>query len=286
MRYHISHTTIYHYSQPVRLSTHTLRLRPRSDGIQQLANFSMEIQPLPIKASDFLDLEGNACHQIWFPDEPTTTLLIHSTSEIETHRTNPFDYLSEPWATHAPLDYPVSTAVRLTPYLAPPNLTISPQVIEFAQTLLHSVEANVGFFLTQLTQSIYSRCEYVQRHVGGPQPAGITLAQQSGTCRDFVVLFMEACRAVGLAARFVSGYQEGDPDQDNHDLHAWVEVYIPGGGWRGFDPTHGLAVTDRHIAVAAAAYPADAAPVVGKLKSGELASATLDSQIKLTVLSQ
>jgi transglutaminase-like putative cysteine protease len=108
------------------------------------------------------------------------------------------------------------------------------------------------------------------------------MAQKSGSCRDFAVLFMAACQAVGLAARFVSGYQEGDEAQEARELHAWPEVYIPGGGWRGFDPTHGLAVCDRHVPLAAAAHPANAAPVSGKLKPGCLATTQLNYQIQIS----
>ena len=95
-------------------------------------------------------------------------------------------------------------------------------------------------------------------------------------------MFVAVCRAVGLAARFVSGYQEGDLESDQpNDLHAWAEVYIPGGGWRGFDPTLGLAVGDRHVAIAAAADPKQAAPVSGTLRSASQAKTLLESKILL-----
>ena len=287
MRYQICHTTRYTYDQPVQLSTHTLRLRPRSDGMQQLSHFAITLEPTPSKVSEILDIEGNTCVQVWFAPKALTELYISTATVIETYRTNPFDYLCEPWAINAPIDYPRSLANQLAPYLLPGRLTaLNPQVIDFAQNLLHQVEGNVSYFLTGLNQAIYERLDYKPRLEGKPQPAGATLIQKAGTCRDFAVLFMEACQAVGLAARFVSGYQAGDPDQLSHDLHAWAEVYIPGGGWRGYDPTHGLAVADRHVAIAAATHPALAAPVAGSLKGGSLAKSTLESEIKLTVLSE
>ena len=92
---------------------------------------------------------------------------------------------------------------------------------------------------------------------------------------------MAVCRAVGLAARFVSGYQEGDLAQASHDLHAWAEVYVPGGGWRGFDPTLGLAVSDRHVAISAAVDPQQAAPVSGTLQPAQQVETNLETQIKL-----
>lgn len=283
MRYHISHTTTYQYSQPIKLAAHTVRLCPRSDGSQKLKQFAVDIFPQPDKIADILDIEGNTCLCLWFPDEAITELKIHTEADVETLRTNAFDYLSEPWAIAAPIDYPTSLLAHLTPYLRPALATCpSPQVVEFAQELLHEVQGNVGLFLSQLTQTIYQQFQYFHRPVGHPVSGSITLAQKSGSCRDFAVLYMEACQAVGLAARFVSGYQEGDEDQDSRELHAWPEVYIPGGGWRGFDPTHGLAVCDRHVPLAAAAHPANAAPVSGTLKPGFAASSTLDYQIQIT----
>jgi transglutaminase-like putative cysteine protease len=102
-----------------------------------------------------------------------------------------------------------------------------------------------------------------------------------GSCRDFTVLFMEACRAVGLAARFVSGYEEGDSTVLERDLHAWAEVYIPGGGWRGFDPTHGLAVADRHVALVASAFPQFTAPVTGSTQEGGRVSSRLTTEVRV-----
>lgn len=283
MRYHISHTTVYQYSQPVKLGAHTVRLCPRSDGSQKLKQFAVDVFPQPAKIADILDIEGNTCLCLWFADETTSQLKIHTEADVETLRTNPYDYLSEPWAIAAPIDYPSAIAAHLTPYLKPALSTCpSPQVVELAQALLYEVEGNVGLFLSKLTQTIYEQFEYFHRPVGHPMPGGMTIAKKAGSCRDFAILFMEACQAVGLAARFVSGYQEGDEAQDSRELHAWPEVYIPGGGWRGFDPTHGLAVCDRHIPLAAAAHPANAAPVSGKLQPGCLGQSILEYEIRIT----
>ncbi len=284
MYYIIAHTTVYQYTQPVGLGAHTLRLRPRSDGSQHLHKFSLHIQPEPTKQTDVLDLEGNACLQVWFSAEPVTQLEIHTIAEVETFRVNPFDYLVEPWAITLPLDYPSSMAAKLHPYLHPPRRSwVSASVVDLAHTLMHEVEGNVSFFLTHLTQYLYKHLAYEHRPTGIPQPPAVTLATRSGSCRDFTVLFMALCQVVGLAARFVSGYQEGDLEQDNRELHAWPEVYVPGGGWRGFDPTHGLTVSDRHIALASAAFPADAAPVSGILTAGSTHS-TLSYRVHIQAL--
>lgn len=282
MRYQISHTTHYRYGKPVHLDVHTVRLRPRCDGSQQLRHFAISFSPQPERISEILDIEGNAILRIWFPKGLTTELKIHTEADVETLRANPFDYLSEPWAISAPIDYPSVIARQLLPYLQPALTTyLHPAVIEFAQSLLAEVHGNVGIFLSRLTQTIYDDFQYCHRPEGDPQIAAITLEKKAGSCRDFAVLFVETCQAVGLAARFVSGYQEGDDDQEQRELHAWPEVYIPGGGWRGFDPTHGLAVCDRHVPLAAAANPQNAAPVSGRLKPGFFCESTFTYSIHI-----
>ena len=287
MRYKITHKTHYQYDRPVRLRSHTLLLCPRSDGVQWLAQFDIQIDPQPKQQTYFLDINGNTCLKISFETE-LSDLKITTTSEVVTRRKNPFDYLSESWALSFPVDYPSGLAAQLSPYLTPPpgwgiHQANMPAVSEMAQSLRQKTDGDVGQFLTQLTQEIQSKCDYQQRLEGPAQSPAVTLSQASGTCRDFAVLFMAVCQSVGLAARFVSGYQEGDPDGP-HDLHAWAEVYVPGGGWRGFDPTLGLAVSDRHIAIAAAIDPKQAGPVLGSFQPGQRAKTTLESTIELVAL--
>jgi transglutaminase-like putative cysteine protease len=285
MRYRIQHTTHYMYQRPVHLGHHVLRLRPRSDHAQQLQEFSIDISPNPARQTAVIELEGNDPLGVWFPPTATTDLTIKTIAKVETFCQNPFDYLAEPWAVSLPIDYPTSMASLLSPYLHHPLYpVVSPNVIELAQDIVYQVEGNVGFFLTTLTQRIYETCQYTVRPTGPPLPPGLTWAKKLGSCRDFTVLFMAACRAVGLAARFVSGYEEGDSNILERDLHAWAEVYIPGGGWRGFDPTHGLAVADHHVVLVASAFPGLAAPVSGSTQEGGSVSSGLTTQVRVNRL--
>lgn len=282
-RYRITHHTHYRYDQAVQLSAHTLRLCPRSDGSQWLQSFQLSCSPTPEQQTNFLDANGNTCMAIAFT-QPLTALSLRSVSEVSTARTNPFDYLSEPWAVELPIDYPLSVAAQLSPYLREPlasGATAAPTVTHLAQALSAEVSGNVGYFLTRLAQYIPTLCDYQPRLHGAAYPPSVTLEKKSGTCRDFAVLFVAVCRAVGLAARFVSGYQEGDLGTTKHELHAWAEVYVPGGGWRGFDPTLGLAVADKHVAIAAAPSPLQATPISGTLKSppGQTAQTTLNTEL-------
>ncbi len=290
MLYNISHTTIYTYTQPVLLKPHVLRLRPRCDGWQKLHSFSLTIDPKPEGISHLADLDGNSLTQLWFT-KTTEQLKLKITTQVETYKTNPFDYLLEPWTAKLPIDYPSSLAAQLKPYLQPYSVVVDPVAIELAQDIVQEVNSDTVAFLSTLNQRLYESCDYINRETGEPWQAGVTGRRKRGSCRDLVVLFMEICRAIGLATRFVSGYQEGDLEQEKRDLHAWAEVYLPGAGWRGYDPTHGLAVADRHVALAASALPSYAAAVSGNITpvkplaaTGKVTESRIEAHISIQVV--
>jgi len=289
VRYQISHTTTYKYSQPVTLQPHLVRLRPRSNGWQTLKLFSLQVTPTPTSRSQIIDLDGNALIKVWFPPEKTDHLHVQAQSQIETYESNPFNYLMEPWVSRLPIDYPASLLLQLQPYLTGQNVTfatsVDPIALQLAQEINHAVLGDTINFLGTLNQRIYETCRYLVRETGTPLSPGITWSEKQGSCRDLTVLFIEVCRAIGLAARFVSGYQEGDLDQDDRHLHAWAEVYLPGAGWRGYDPTHGLAVSDRHIALVASAVSNYAAPISGNFSQGGNVQSTIHYQIQIQGLS-
>jgi transglutaminase-like putative cysteine protease len=287
VRYRISHLTTYTYSQAVTLAPHIIRLRPRASGDQAVEFFQLQVDPLPLGMTQILDAEGNAILRLWWEEQPTSHLQLQSDFQVVTYRTNPFNYLLEPWATRLPLDYPASLLSYLQPYLTghsiagmPPD----PLATQLGQELAHTVEHNPVMFLSELNQRIYRQCQAVVRETGLPLPPHLTWTQQSGSCRDLAALFMAVCRSVGLACRFVSGYQEGDIDTLDRHLHAWVEVYLPGAGWCGYDPTQGLAVSDRHIPLVASAWPEQAAPVSGFRGGG--ARSVIQYQITLQTLTE
>ena len=289
MLYQISHTTTYSYSQPVTLQPHLVRLRPRSNGWQTLKLFSLQVTPEPTSRSEIVDLDGNSLIKLWFPPQKTEQLQIQAQSQVETHELNPFNYLMEPWAARLAIDYPASLLMQLQPYLSGQNAnyatSVDPVSLQLAQEINHEVGGDTANFLATLNQRIYKSCKYLLRETGKPLSPGITWSEKLGSCRDLTVLFIEVCRSIGLAARFVSGYQEGDPDQDDRHLHAWAEVYLPGAGWRGYDPTHGLAVSDRHIALVASAVSHYAAPISGSFNRVGSVQSTIDYQIQIQGLS-
>ncbi|GIX47502.1 MAG: transglutaminase [Candidatus Tectimicrobiota bacterium] len=279
MRFAITHTLAYTYSRPVFLEPLTVRLRPRCDSWQRLHHFRLQVDPPPAGLSECIDLDGNATASVWFTGLHHY-LTVTATAEVETLRANPFDYVLAATAVTLPFAYAEAQRAVLAPYCQP--LAPAAAVADFARAVLHEVGGATVAFLSTLARRIAEHCTQVVRPRGEPWPAAQTLAQRRGACRDLAVLFLEACRAVGLAARFVSGYHEGEVPPKEHQLHAWAEVYLPGAGWRGYDPSLGLAVADRHVALAAGRTPQDAAPLTGTFR-GTGATSSLQATIRLQV---
>ncbi len=265
MVFHISHGTRYTYSQPVFLEPQVLRLIPRTDCAQKLIDYDITIKPAPVGQSRFLDIEGNICIYAWFSGV-TDSFEIHSVSKTATFRQNPFDYiLSGDEYKRVPLNYPENLKSLLLPCLQ--NSSKDLLVQELAKIIMEESNGNTLAFLNNLNSYIYKNFKVTIREEGDPYPPEKTLQEKTGACRDLTVLFMECCRYAGIAARFVSGYHSCDPKSHEHYLHAWAEVYLPGGGWRGYDPTLGLAVADTHIAIAASSHFLNASPITGSFRA-------------------
>jgi transglutaminase-like putative cysteine protease len=265
--FQIEHSIEYIYSQPVIFAPHQLRLRPRSNVHQAVLSFDLAISPMPQQIAESVDLDGNNSVLVCFALNLTSKLQITTKTTVSTSLTNPFNYLLEPWAANLPIDYPLSLSRQLQPYSTGYlGHSIDPIAAELAAEIWQTVDSKTIPFLTELNQQIYHNCQYSIRDTGASLPPGIVWKHRSGSCRDFVVLFIEVCRAVGLAGRFVSGYEAGAETDERH-LHAWAEIYLPGAGWRGYDPTHGLLVSEDHIAVASSPFPAQTTPVEGTLRT-------------------
>jgi transglutaminase-like putative cysteine protease len=264
MRIAVTHSTIYRYDRPVFQEPHTFRLRPRSDASQTLLTHTLEISPEPAGRTTCLDQDGNVVIEAWFHD-PMDELVVQSSFEVKTLRTNPFDFLF----SGSELREPLRSA--LTPYL---GATQSQAVLDFVRPIAGAEPLD---FLRELNRMIFEGFAYEVRDHGPAEPPDRTLAARSGSCRDMAVLFCAACRSVGIPARFVSGYQAAEHERP--DMHAWAEVYLQGGGWRGYDPSQGLAIADSHVAVAAAADPRLAAPVSGTYRGS--ANARMEFRIEI-----
>jgi transglutaminase-like putative cysteine protease len=279
MKLSIEHTTTYRYDAPVSLGPHNFRLRPRCDPAQRLLDFNLEADPAPVRTWSGVDHESNAFETAIFAGL-TDTFTIRSAAKIQGLVENPFDYLFDPLALSLPIRHGARMEARLQPYLRT-SVMKNGSVASFAHKIGLEASWHTGLFLTQLNRRIWETCGHEVREHGDPRPAEETLHRRSGACRDFAVLMIEACRCVGIAARFVSGYQVGGFRPDEHTLHAWVEVYLPGAGWRGYDPSCGLAVGSGHVAVSSGADFADAAPIEGTYHSTPGCGASISTTIEV-----
>ena len=278
MLFNIRHHTHYRYSHPVRFSPQRLRFHPRDDGAQRVIDHQLNITPTPLGCNEHLDLEGNRVTQVWFEEE-TDHLDIEVTMQVETLRRNAFDFILAPEAAVLPIDHEHDVSVR-GPIWSVSNRDDA--VTAFAAELSLAVNRDTLSFLDRLNRQLFAEFTQTHRDTGAPQSPAFTLQSRSGACRDLAVLFVDCCRAEGIAARFASGYQKGHLRSERRHLHAWPEVYLPGAGWRGFDPTHGEAVADTHVTIAAAAHSRDTMPVSGNF-IGEGATSTLDYTLEIQV---
>jgi transglutaminase-like putative cysteine protease len=267
----IRHHLHYVYGRPVFLEPMTLRLTPKQDCSQQLLGHSLRLEAEPAGCTAIQAADGSGALVCWFSEE-RDQLEITMEARVRTLRTNPFDWIITFAASQRlPARYPAAEAAALAPYLAPP-MGFGPgagdggegSVAAWAAELAAAVDHNTTAFLMQLADRIHHDFQHVGRFEGEPMAPEETLAGRSGACRDTAMLFVAACRSQGLAARFVSGYSiHHPPEVTEHELHAWAEVYLSGAGWRGYDPSLGLAVADGHLVLATAPDHRLAAPVTG-----------------------
>jgi len=283
MHYNISHSLHYSYSRAAFIEPLAVRLRPRSDSLQQVIQFKLDVIPTPDGFSEHIDQEGNNAATLWFSGKHRD-LSISTTSEVEVSESNPFNYIVTNKDFMAlPAVYSQSNKSNLQPYLS--HRYSSPELNKFVRPIMEETDEETIPFIVRLNSLIYEEFNRVVRETGDPMAPEETLAKRQGACRDFAVLFMAGCRAVGLAARFVSGYRWSEDLAEKHNLHAWSEVYLPGAGWRGFDPSIGLAVSSHYVAVATAANPVDTAPVSGAFRGTGIKS-RLEYNIIVKVLPQ
>ena len=262
-RYKILHRTYYNFSAAVRLEPHALRLRPREGHEMRIESSTLKVTP-PCTLRWHRDVEDNSVAIATF-DLPASQLLIESEVIIQQFNQAPLDFLVADYATDYPFAYRPEDRDVLSPYMNVPEHAASDRLAEWIADLWQSGERIQTYALLQrLSDHIQQALSYKLREEPGVQTAGETLSRGSGSCRDFAYLFMETARRLGLAARFVSGYLHAPPSTVNFGAtHAWAEVFLPGAGWKGFDPTTGEIVGTDHIAVAVSRLPESVPPVAG-----------------------
>lgn len=262
-RLRISHNTTYCYSNTVTFQPHQLLMRPRDGHDLRIESSKLEIVPAHAMRWH-RDVYNNSVAIVTF-EAPADHLKVTSEVVIQHFDAAPLDFVVIDEAVSYPFHYDPSERLDLTPYITPVFPDDSGVIKSWLEQFWQPgqlVETYV--LLDQINRAIPKQSAYTMREEPGIQAPSTTLAQQRGSCRDFATLFIETCRYLGLAARFVSGYLHCEATEVGHgSTHAWAEVYLPGAGWKGFDSTSGEVVGSHHIAVAVHRHPEAVPPLSG-----------------------
>ncbi len=271
IRVALNHNTYYRFDRPVNLSPHVVRLRPAPHTRTPVVSYSLKVTPEKHFINWQQDAFGNYLARLVFP-EKTTEFSVEVEVIADMVVINPFDFFLEEYAETFPFDYTEQVKKELAPYLEKRSQG------KLFNALLESIsleEVTTNDFLVYINQKTQQRINYAIRMEPGVQSPEETLEKGIGSCRDSAWLLTQLLRHLGLAARFASGYLvQLSPDEkpldgpagaekDFTDLHAWCEVYLPGAGWVGLDPTSGLLTGEGHIPLACTPDPVSAAPIEG-----------------------
>lgn len=274
----LNHVTHYRYDRRVSLGPQLIRLRPAPHSRTRILSYSQRITPAEHFINWQQDPEANYLARVVVPDK-TAELRIEVDLVAEMAVLNPFDFFLDAYAEHFPFDYQPAERRELAPYLVKQASTA--RFGEYLAAIPRERTRTVDF-LVNLNQRLAKDIRYLIRMEPGVQTPEQTLTCASGSCRDSAWLLVQLLRHCGLAARFVSGYLiqlvadvksldgPSGPPADFTDLHAWCEVYLPGAGWIGFDPTSGLLAGEGHIPLACTPEPSSAAPVTGAVDESEV----------------
>ena len=275
IRVALNHQTSYRFDRAVSLGPHEIRLRPAAHSRTPILSYSLSVEP----AGHFLNWQqdpfGNWVARLVFP-EKNQALKITVDLVADMTVINPFDFFMADFAENFPFEYPNELKRELSPYLEKEEASplLSEWIKRSKQELLSKKLRTIDM-LVSVNQRLKNDIGYTVRMEAGVQKPEETLELKLGSCRDSAWLLVQIFRNLGLAARFASGYLiqlksdvkaldgPSGTDHDFTDLHAWTEVFIPGAGWIGLDPTSGLLAGEGHIPLACTALPSSAAPVIG-----------------------
>ncbi|MET0379897.1 MAG: transglutaminase family protein [Spongiibacteraceae bacterium] len=274
----LRHTTTYKYDRRVALSPHTVRLRPAPHCRTPIVSYSLKVQPGEHFINWMQDPFANYVARFVFP-EKASELIVDVDLVADLTAYNPFDFFVESYAEKFPFEYPDVLLKQLQPFL---ETTKNGPLFDKYLAAIPRKPMVIIDFLVDINQRVFNEVSYLIRLEPGVQTPEETLKIGSGSCRDSAWLQVQLLRHMGMAARFVSGYLvqltsdqksldgPSGPVADFTDLHAWTEVYVPGAGWIGLDPTSGLFAAEGHIPLSCTAEPSDAAPILGAVDKCEV----------------
>src|SRR6187399_2129831 len=273
----LNHVTHYRYDRLVALGPQIVRLRPAPHCRTRILSYSLKVTPEKHFVNWQQDPEANYLARLVFPDK-TDELRIEVDLVAEMAVLNPFDFFLEPYAETCPFGYQGAEKRDLAPYLV--MFRGEPLFKEYLGTIPRERQRTIDW-LVELNLKLSRDIKYVIRMEPGVQTPELTLRKRSGSCCDSTWLMVQLLRHLGLAARFVSGYLiqlksdvksldgPSGTEVDFTDLHAWCEVFLPGAGWIGLDPTSGLYAGEGHIPLACSPEPSSAAPISGEIEPCE-----------------
>ena len=274
----LRHSTIYRYDRRIEVGPQIVRLRPAPHCRTPIISYSLNVRPANHFLNWIQDPFSNYMARLVFP-EKTDEFIVDVDLVADMTAYNSFDFFVESYAEKFPFSYPDALKKQLAPFLETKEWDQ-----RFAAYLdaVPRTETAIIDFLVAINQRIWRDVSYTVRFEPGVQTPAETLAIGSGSCRDSAWLLVQLLRHLGLAARFVSGYLvqlrsdqksldgPSGPEADFTDLHAWVEVYVPGAGWLGLDPTSGLFAAEGHIPLSCTPEPVDSAPITGAVEKCEV----------------
>jgi uncharacterized protein (DUF2126 family) len=273
----LHHVTDYRYDRPINVGPQIVRLRPAPHCRTRILSYSLKVTPAQHFVNWQQDPQSNYLARLVFP-EKTSRFRVEVDLVAEMSVLNPFDFFLEPSAEKAPFFYDRALKHELAPFRI--TLPLTPKLKKFVNSIPPKPRPTIDF-LVDINQRIYQHIGYLIRLEPGVQSPEETLQKKSGSCRDSAWLMVQVMRHLGLAARFVSGYLiqltadvksldgPSGPEADFTDLHAWCEVYLPGAGWIGLDPTSGLFAGEGHLPLACSPEPSSAAPISGLIDECE-----------------
>jgi transglutaminase-like putative cysteine protease len=282
-RLRIRHTTRYTYDHPVQRSVHRLHLRPIDDSKQSVLSYNLSITP-PAPIIEFEDVFGNWATRCEIT-EPYTELTIAAESEVELLDTDPFAFAHLPIRPSFPLVWMPWEQRMLAPYLEPAELpdTQLGEIYDYAMASVEKNNRDLMETLFAINLTLFRDYAYKPGTTTVATTAYDVFASKQGVCQDFANLFICMARLLGIPARYVCGYiytgNTGDTRARSDASHAWVQLYIPNIGWKGFDPTNGVLPQTDHVRVGYGRHYLDTAPTSGTLYTQTKESLSIDVEV-------
>lgn len=266
MKLRISHNTIYKYENPVELNTHAIFLKPLQRPNLIIENYNLEVFPIPDGLEERSSIEGNPFFQTWFSGM-TQKLEINSSFDVTIKPFNPFSFIIDlnfvnnidPYSEKI-FHYESSEEILLYPYLIK---GLYNAIQGYATKEYRNNQRNPIGYLMSVTAAIHANWRHIIREEDNLWSPDYTFTQKEGSCRDLSWMLIHMLRMQGMAARFVSGYAYNPELNEGHELHAWVEAYLPGAGWIGIDPSLGLFTDQNYIPLACSSDASNTLPIHG-----------------------